>query len=168
MLNFWGRGRGAPTPVGDGPNVLSNVLLNVLLHKCTIKRTIKCTICYIKCTIKCTIRCTICYIERTIKPNTGGPYSRRRMAVHILQYHYSNHYIIPKLRGLTTISYRNYYINHYTPNLPTDITPTNIARLKLSGKSSMGLEIPPLSIKMMLESNPLKSTMLGGRLGVVS
>ena len=30
------------------------------------------------------------------------------------------------------------------PNLPTNITPTNIARLKLSGKSPMGLGIPPL------------------------
>ena len=30
----------------------------------------------------------------------------------------------------------------------------------------MGLRIPPLSIKMMLESNPLKPTMLVGRLGV--
>ena len=31
-----------------------------------------------------------------------------------------------------------------TPNLPANIVPTNIARLKLSGKSPMGLEIPPL------------------------
>ena len=30
----------------------------------------------------------------------------------------------------------------------------------------MGLEIPPLEIKIMLESNPLKPTMLVGRLGV--
>ena len=34
------------------------------------------------------------------------------------------------------------------------------------GKFPMDLEIPPLSIKIMLESNPLKSTMLVGRLGV--
>ena len=32
----------------------------------------------------------------------------------------------------------------------------------------MGLGIPPLKINMMLESNPLKSTMLVGRLGVLS
>ena len=32
----------------------------------------------------------------------------------------------------------------------------------------MGLGIPPLETKLMLESNPLKSTMLVGRLGVVT
>ena len=32
----------------------------------------------------------------------------------------------------------------------------------------MGLGIPPLEIKIVLESDPLKSTMLVGRLGVVS
>ena len=32
----------------------------------------------------------------------------------------------------------------------------------------MGLGIPPLRIKIMLESNPLKSTMLVGGLGVVT
>ena len=31
-----------------------------------------------------------------------------------------------------------------TPNLPTNIVPTNIARLKLSGESSMDIRIPPL------------------------
>ena len=31
----------------------------------------------------------------------------------------------------------------------------------------MGLGIPPLKIKIVLESNPLKPTMLVGRLGVV-
>ena len=46
------------------------------------------------------------------------------------------------------------------------IIPTNIARLKLSGKFPMGLGTPPLRFKIMLESNPLKSTMLVGRLGV--
>ena len=44
--------------------------------------------------------------------------------------------------------------------------PTNIAWLKLSGKSPMDMSMPPLWIKIMLESNPLKSTMLVGRLGV--
>ena len=53
-----------------------------------------------------------------------------------------------------------------TPNLPTNIIPTNIARLELSGKSTMGLGIPPLEIKSMLESNPLKPTMLVGSLSV--
>ena len=51
-------------------------------------------------------------------------------------------------------------------NVPTNITPTNIARLKLSGKSPMGLGIPPLKIQIMFESNPPKLTMLAGRLGV--
>ena len=46
-----------------------------------------------------------------------------------------------------------------TPNLPTNITPTNIAWLKISGKSPMDTRIPPLVIKIMLESNPLKPTM---------
>ena len=59
-------------------------------------------------------------------------------------------------------------VGEITPNPPTNIVPTNIARVKLSGKSPMGLGIPPLRIKIMLESNPLKSTMLIGRLGVVS
>ena len=53
-----------------------------------------------------------------------------------------------------------------TPNLPTTIVPTNIAKLKLSGKSPMDMRIPPLKFKIMLESNPLKSTMLVGGLGV--
>ena len=55
-----------------------------------------------------------------------------------------------------------------TPNLPTNIVPTNIAWLKLSGKSSMDMRIPPLEIKIMLESNPVKSTMLVGGLGVIA
>ena len=55
---------------------------------------------------------------------------------------------------------------HDTPNLPTNIVPTNIAWLKLSGESRMGLGIPPLEIKIMLQSNPPKSTMLVGRLAV--
>ena len=55
-----------------------------------------------------------------------------------------------------------------TPNLPTNIIPTNIACLKLSGKSPMDMRILPLKIKIMLESNPLKSTMLVGRLAVTT
>ena len=53
-----------------------------------------------------------------------------------------------------------------TPNPPTNITPTNIAWLRFSGKFPMDMIIPPLIIKIMLESNPLKSTMLVGRLDV--
>ena len=54
-----------------------------------------------------------------------------------------------------------------TPNLPTNIIPTKIARLKLSGKSPTDMRIQPLIFKIMLESNPLKSIMLVGRLGVL-
>ena len=53
-----------------------------------------------------------------------------------------------------------------TPNPPTDIIPSKIARLRLSGRFPMGLGIPPLNIKMLPESNPLKSIMLVGRLAV--
>ena len=52
------------------------------------------------------------------------------------------------------------------PGRPTNIVPTNIAGVKLSGKSPMNLGIPPLRIKIMLESNPPKPTMLVGGLGV--
>ena len=51
-----------------------------------------------------------------------------------------------------------------SPNLPTNITPTKIAWLKLSGKFPMDMRIPPLRVKIMLESNPLKSRILVGRL----
>ena len=43
-----------------------------------------------------------------------------------------------------------------TPNLPTKIIP-KICRLKPSGKFTMGMIIPPLNIKTLLESTPLKS-----------
>ena len=56
--------------------------------------------------------------------------------------------------------------NNYTPNLPTNITPTNIAGLKRSGKFPMGLGIPPLKFEIMLELNPVKCTMLVGGLAV--
>ena len=55
-----------------------------------------------------------------------------------------------------------------TPNPPTNIVPTNIARVKLSGKSPMNLGIPPLETKVRLESDPLKPTMLVGRVGELS
>ena len=53
-----------------------------------------------------------------------------------------------------------------TPDPPTNITPTNIAWVKYYRKFPMGLGIPPLKFKIMLESNPLKPTMFVGRLGV--
>ena len=53
-----------------------------------------------------------------------------------------------------------------TPNLPTNITPTNIAGVKLYGKFPMDLGIPLLRIKIMLESNPLKFIVLVQRLAV--
>ena len=53
-----------------------------------------------------------------------------------------------------------------TPNLPTKIIPTKRARLELSGKSPLGLGIPSLNIKILLESNPLKSRILVRRLAV--
>ena len=57
-------------------------------------------------------------------------------------------------------------IRRATPNLPTNTIPTKTAWLRLSRKFPMGLGIPPLIIKIMLESEPLTSIMLVGRLGV--
>ena len=51
-------------------------------------------------------------------------------------------------------------VDSVTHNPPTNITPTKIAWVKLSGKIPLGLGIPPLKFKIMLESNPLKSIML--------
>ena len=53
-----------------------------------------------------------------------------------------------------------------TPDLPTKISPTKIARLKLPGKIPAGLGIRPLESKIVLESNPLKSRILVRRLDV--
>ena len=53
-----------------------------------------------------------------------------------------------------------------TPNLPTKITSAKIRWLKLSGKVPMDMRIPPLRIKILLESNPLKSIILVRRLAV--
>ena len=55
----------------------------------------------------------------------------------------------------------------HTSNPPTNIVPTNIAWLKLSGKSPMDMRIPPLRIKSLLESIPSKPKLLIGRLGVM-
>ena len=54
-----------------------------------------------------------------------------------------------------------------TPNHATKIIPTKTAWLKLSGKFPMGPGIPPLKIKIMLESNPLTSRMLVRKLAVL-
>ena len=51
-------------------------------------------------------------------------------------------------------------------NLPAKIIPAKIACLKLSGKSPMGMRIPPIKTKIMLESNTPKSRILVRRLAV--
>ena len=56
------------------------------------------------------------------------------------------------------------------PNLPNNIVATNIAGVKLPGKSLGNPYGPGNStpqIKIVLELNPLKSAMLVGRLGVI-
>ena len=53
-----------------------------------------------------------------------------------------------------------------TPNLPTKIITAKIAGLKISRNSPMDMRIPPLKLKILLESSPLKSRILVGRLGV--
>ena len=54
------------------------------------------------------------------------------------------------------------------PNLPTTIIPDKIRWLKASGKSPMDMRISPLEIKILLQSNPLKSRILVQRLAVHS
>ena len=53
-----------------------------------------------------------------------------------------------------------------TPNLPARIIPTKIAWFRISGKFPMDVRIPPLGIKILLESNPLKSRILVRRLAI--
>ena len=53
-----------------------------------------------------------------------------------------------------------------TADLPTKNLPAKIAWLKLSRKFPMDVRIPPLKMKIMLESNPLKSRNLVRRLAV--
>ena len=53
-----------------------------------------------------------------------------------------------------------------TPNLPNKIIPTKIAWLKLSGKPPMDMRIPPLELKILIESSPPKSRILVRRLAV--
>ena len=50
--------------------------------------------------------------------------------------------------------------------IATNIIPTKTAWLKHSGEFPMDLTVPPLESKIMLESNPLKSRILVGRLAV--
>ena len=59
-------------------------------------------------------------------------------------------------------------VHAHTTNLPTSThnLPTKICCLKLSGNFPMGMRIPPLDVKIMLESNPLKSRILVRRLAV--
>ena len=78
---------------------------------------------------------------------------------------------VPMLSGrrqarAATISTADQCVEAPAPNLPTNIVPTYIALLKLSGKSPMDMRIPPLQIKILLESNPLKSTICVGGLAV--
>ena len=47
-----------------------------------------------------------------------------------------------------------------TPNLPTKIIPVKICRLGIITRIPMDMRIPPLKIKILLESNPLKSRIL--------
>ena len=53
-----------------------------------------------------------------------------------------------------------------TPDLPTKIIPTKIRWLESSGEFPMDMWIPPLTIKILLESNPLRSRILVRRLAV--
>ena len=46
-----------------------------------------------------------------------------------------------------------------TPNLPTKILPTKIRWLKISGRFPTDMIIPPLKLKILLESNALKSNL---------
>ena len=55
-----------------------------------------------------------------------------------------------------------------TPNLPTDVIPTEIAWLTLSGKFPTDMRIPPIELKILLESNPPKAIILVRRLAVQS
>ena len=49
-------------------------------------------------------------------------------------------------------------------SLPTNITPAKIRLLRFYWKFPMDMRIPPLTIKIMLEANPLKSGILVRRL----
>ena len=55
-----------------------------------------------------------------------------------------------------------------TPNLPAEIIPTKIRWLETSGKFPMDTRIPPLRIKILLESYPPNSMILVRRLAVLT
>ena len=55
-----------------------------------------------------------------------------------------------------------------TPSLPTKNLPAKIRWLEISGKLPMDMRIPPLKLKILLVSNPLKSRILVQRLAVTS
>ena len=67
----------------------------------------------------------------------------------IIDYYSGNHLyedhlcLAPTPGGIASLGGTSEESSH-TPNPPTNIVPTNIARLKLSRKSPMGLSIPPL------------------------
>ena len=67
-------------------------------------------------------------------------------------------------RARSSLASRITRILDLTPNLPTKIIPTKICRLNNSGKSPLDMRIPPLEIKIMLESNPLRFRILVRRL----
>ena len=52
------------------------------------------------------------------------------------------------------------------PNLPTKIIPTQIRQLRSSGEFPTSLRTPPLTLKIVLESKPLKSRILVRRLAI--
>ena len=54
-----------------------------------------------------------------------------------------------------------------TPNLPHKVIPTKICRLRFSRKIPKYMRIPPLNVKIMIESSPLKSRILIRRLAVM-
>ena len=53
------------------------------------------------------------------------------------------------------------------PNLPTKIIPAKMRWLNISRKLPMDMRVPPLKTKILLESSPLKSRILVGRLCVL-
>ena len=62
-------------------------------------------------------------------------------------------------------------LHRITPSPPTKSFPTKSPRVELSGRLPIifyGHEFPPLIIKSLLESNPLKPELLVGGLGGLS
>ena len=56
-----------------------------------------------------------------------------------------------------TKSKSNSNSNNNTATLPPKIIAAKIRRLKISCKPPMDMRVPPLTIKIVIESNPLKS-----------